>query len=97
MVTNQANIFFFLSGASPFLAIFASQTSTTREANSCQASRLIEEGRHSSPHNSISQNQYNKMKLAIAALLAGSAAAFAPSQQGARSATQLHETKVRVD
>ena len=39
----------------------------------------------------------NKMKLAIAALLAGSAAAFAPSQQGARSATQLHETKVRVE
>ena len=46
---------------------------------------------------SISHSRTNKMKLAIAALLAGSAAAFAPSQQGARSATQLHETKVRVE
>jgi len=35
------------------------------------------------------------MKLAVAALLAGSAAAFAPAP-AARSATQLHETKVRV-
>ena len=46
---------------------------------------------------SVLPSNTNKMKLAIAALLAGSAAAFAPSQQGARSATQLHETKVRVE
>ena len=47
--------------------------------------------------NSLLPSNTNKMKLAIAALLAGSAAAFAPSQQGARSATQLHETKVSVE
>ena len=36
------------------------------------------------------------MKLAIAAILATSAAAFAPAAQSGRSATtQLHETKVR--
>ena len=46
---------------------------------------------------SLLPSNTNKMKLAIAALLAGSAAAFAPSQQGARSATQLHETKVSVE
>ena len=34
------------------------------------------------------------MKLAIAALLAGSAAAFAPAGQSARASTQVAETKV---
>lgn len=41
--------------------------------------------------------KYTKMKLAIALLLATSAAAFTPSAQTSRSApTQLHETKVRI-
>ena len=41
--------------------------------------------------------KYTKMKLAIALLLATSAAAFTPSAQTSRSTTtQLHETKVRI-
>lgn len=41
--------------------------------------------------------KYTKMKLAIALLLATSAAAFMPSAQTSRSTpTQLHETKVRI-
>ena len=41
--------------------------------------------------------KYTKMKLAIALLLATSAAAFPPSAQTSRSTpTQLHETKVRI-
>lgn len=41
--------------------------------------------------------EYTKMKLAIALLLATSAAAFTPPAQTSRSTTtQLHETKVRI-
>ena len=35
------------------------------------------------------------MKLALSTLLVGSAAAFAPGAPASRSATQLHESKVR--
>jgi len=37
------------------------------------------------------------MKLAIAALLAGSAAAFAPASRPVRASTQLHETKADLE
>ena len=89
MPTQQAKIFFFLMGTSLFLAIFTPQPQPT-------AAKHLARPETSKP-SIFDRNepiQHLKMKLAIAALLAGSAAAFT-SSPAPKSSVALHETKVR--
>ena len=87
MTTQQAKIFFFLMGTSLFLAIFTPQPQPTADKHRPETSKPSIFDRNE-------PIQHLKMKLAIAALLAGSAAAFT-SSPAPKSSVALHETKVR--
>ena len=90
MTTQQAKIFFFLMGTSLFLAIFTPQPQPTADKHRPETSKPSIFDRNEP----IQPIQHLKMKLAIAALLAGSAAAFT-SSPAPKSSVALHETKVR--
>ena len=90
MPTQQAKNFFFLLGTSLFSRDLHASTSTTAASPSSLA-------RPETSKPSIFDRKepiHLKMKLAIAALLAGSAAAFT-SSPAPKSSVALHETKVR--